>query len=181
MINATVRGNVGNVDLKNMPSGDPVLEISIASNDRGKGGTEVTTWVRATVFGKRAESLSRVVKKGDSLLVVGPLSVREFESKGEKRFSVEVKVDQLDFCGGGAGKGVKGPLAALLELAEGVAGPLHFAAFWWREYGFFAADWQESWSSDSAISAFRMTWRDKRDQRIGARREIMRSVFSRWY
>lgn len=105
MINATVRGNVGNVDLKNMPSGDPVLEISIASNDRGKGGTEVTTWVRATVFGKRAESLSRVVKKGDSLLVVGPLSVREFESKGEKRFSVEVKVDQLDFCGGGAGKG----------------------------------------------------------------------------
>jgi single stranded DNA-binding protein len=103
MINATVRGNVGNVDLKNMPSGDPVLEISIASNDRGKGGTEVTTWVRATVFGKRAESLSRVVKKGDSLLVVGPLSVREFESKGEKRFSVEVKVDQLDFCGGGGG------------------------------------------------------------------------------
>ena len=107
MINSTVRGNVGNVDLKNMPNGDPVLEISIASNDRGKGGTEVCTWVRATVFGKRAEALSRVVKKGDSLLVVGPLSVREFESKGEKRFSVEVKVDQLDFCGGG-GKGGEG-------------------------------------------------------------------------
>ena len=105
MINSTVRGNVGNVDLKNMPNGDPVLEISIASNDRGKGGVEVCTWVRATVFGKRAEALSRVVKKGDSLLVVGPLSVREFESKGEKRFSVEVKVDQLDFCGGGAGSG----------------------------------------------------------------------------
>ena len=103
MINSTVRGNVGNVDLKNMPNGDPVLEISIASNDRGKGGVEVCTWVRATVFGKRAEALSRVVKKGDSLLVVGPLSVREFESKGEKRFSVEVKVDQLDFCGGGKG------------------------------------------------------------------------------
>ena len=105
MINATVRGNVGNVDLKNMPSGDPVLEISIASNDRGKGGTEVCTWVSATVFGKRAEALSRIVKKGDSLLVVGPLSVREFEAKGEKRYSVEIKVDQLDFCGGGAGKG----------------------------------------------------------------------------
>ena len=68
MINSTVRGNVGNVDLKNMPNGDPVLEISIASNDRGKGGVEVCTWVRATVFGKRAEALSRVVKKGDSLL-----------------------------------------------------------------------------------------------------------------
>lgn len=105
MINSTVRGNVGNVDLKSMPNGDPVLEISIASNDRGKGGVEVCTWVRATVFGKRAEALSRVVKKGDSLLVVGPLSVREFESKGEKRFSVEVKVDQLDFCGGGGGAG----------------------------------------------------------------------------
>lgn len=105
MINASVRGNVGNVDLKAMPNGDPVLEVSIASNDRGKGGTEVCTWVRATVFGKRAESLARIVKKGDSLLVVGPLSVREFESKGEKRFSVEVKVDQLDFCGGGAGSG----------------------------------------------------------------------------
>jgi single-strand DNA-binding protein len=110
MINSTVRGNVGSVDLKNMPNGDPVLEISIASNDRGKGGVEVCTWVRATVFGKRAEALSRVVKKGDSLLVVGPLSVREFESKGEKRFSVEVKVDQLDFCGGGAGKGDGAPV-----------------------------------------------------------------------
>jgi single-strand DNA-binding protein len=104
MINASVRGNVGNVDLKYLPDGKPVLEFSLASNDRGKGGAEVTTWVRCAVFGPRAEALAKVIDKGASLMVVGPLSVREFESQGAKRFSVEVKVDQLDFCGGGKGK-----------------------------------------------------------------------------
>jgi len=105
MINASVRGNVGNVDLKYLPDGKPVLEFSLASNDRGKGGVEVTTWVRCAVFGPRAEALAKVIDKGASLMVVGPLSVREFESQGAKRFSVGVKVDQLDFCGGGKGKG----------------------------------------------------------------------------
>lgn len=108
MINASVRGNVGNVDLKYLQDGKPVLEFSLASNDRGKGGTEVTTWVRCAVFGPRAEALAKVIDKGASLLVVGPLAVREFEGKNGKGFSVEIKVDQLDFCGGGKGKG-EGP------------------------------------------------------------------------
>lgn len=101
MISANVRGNVGNVDLKHLPDGKPVLEFSLASNDRGKGGVEVTTWVRCAVFGPRGEALAKVIEKGASLMVVGLLSVREFESQGAKRFSVEMKVDQLDFCGGG--------------------------------------------------------------------------------
>lgn len=82
---------------------------------------------------------------------------------------------------GGTGKRVGGPLAAALELAEGVHGPLHFAAFWWREYGFFASNWRDSCSSDSVIIAFRMTWRDKRQQRRDAWREIKRSAFARWH
>ncbi len=100
MISASVRGNVGNVELKALPSGDPVLEFSLASNDKIKG-VESTTWVRCAVFGKRAEALAKVIEKGTSLLVVGPLSVRTYDGKNGKGFSVEVKVDQLDFCGGG--------------------------------------------------------------------------------
>ncbi len=100
MIIATVRGNVGNVELKHLPDGTPVLEVSIASNDRVRGA-ELTTWVRASIFGKRGEALARVVDKGMSVMVVGLLTVREYEGKNGKGVSVGVRVDQFDFCGGG--------------------------------------------------------------------------------
>lgn len=83
--------------------------------------------------------------------------------------------DNCDDCGG-TGKRIDGPEAVLLEVAHGFVYPVQFALFWCGEYGFFADNWRESWASGSAISAFRMVWRDTRWERSDVLDRIVRSV-----
>ena len=102
MINASVRGNVGNVDLKYLPDGKPVLEFSLASNDRGKGGVEVTTWVRCAVFGPRAEALAKVIDKGASLMAesahLAEVNNPSFRARLKQRTSLDV-IDDVPEAG----------------------------------------------------------------------------------
>lgn len=51
-----------------LPDGTPVANFSVANTYKP---TETTTWFECSVFGKRAEALSKYVKKGDAILVVG--------------------------------------------------------------------------------------------------------------
>lgn len=96
----TVSGNLGrDAELKHTPSGDAVLEFSVASNGRKKGDT---TWVRCSVWGKRGEALAPHLAKGTRVCVVGEGAVRMYQSQGETKCSVECRVDQLDMLGGGA-------------------------------------------------------------------------------
>ena len=99
MISASVGGNVGSVDFKVLPDGTPCLSFGVASNEKVKG-EEVTTWVRCSMFGKRAESLRTVVAKGSSVMVSGGLTLREYEGANGKGVSLEMRVDQLAFIGG---------------------------------------------------------------------------------
>jgi single-strand DNA-binding protein len=99
MITATVGGNVGSVEFKVLPDGTPCLSFSVASNERVRG-EEQTTWIRASMFGKRAESLSNVLVKGSSVMVSGSLTLREYDSQGVKRTSLDMRVDNLAFIGG---------------------------------------------------------------------------------
>lgn len=56
----------------------------------GFGDRERTTWYAVSVFGKRAEGLAKVARKGTYLTVSGELSMREYEHNGEKRVSLDV-------------------------------------------------------------------------------------------
>lgn len=105
MISVTVAGFLGqDAELKYTPGGDPLLSFSLASNEK-KGGEKTTTWVRCFMFGKRAEAISRYLTKGKSIVVAGTGSVREYESKGEKRTSFDVRVNEVHFMGGNEGHG----------------------------------------------------------------------------
>lgn len=99
MIAASVGGNVGSVEFKVLPDGTPCLSFGVASNEKVKG-EEVTTWIRCSMYGKRAESLSTVVAKGSSVMVSGGLTLREYEGANGKGVSLEMRVDQLAFIGG---------------------------------------------------------------------------------
>ena len=103
MITATVGGNVGSVEMKATNDGTPFLSFSVASNERGKGGQDVTTWVRCALYGKRAESLNGVLSKGSSVMVSGTVSLREYEGKNGKGVSLDMRVDNLAFIGGKGG------------------------------------------------------------------------------
>jgi single-strand DNA-binding protein len=85
-------------ELKYLPDGTPILNLRAAANGSKKDAPP--TWLSCSLFGKRAESLAPHLHKGDALVIYGTLSTREYESKGEKRMAVEVRLDDIDFAGG---------------------------------------------------------------------------------
>jgi len=99
MISVTVAGNLG-ADAQVGEAGDtPVVNFSIASNTKVKG-EDVTTWVRCSFFGARAEAVSQYLTKGKSVVVRGSLSTREYEKDGETRYSLECRCDDVQLFGG---------------------------------------------------------------------------------
>lgn len=103
MISATIVGNLG-MDAELREVGDTqVLGFLIASNSRRKVEGEwkdEVTWVRVSLFGARAESLSEHLSKGKQVAVRGALSMREYTAKdGEVRTSLECRADDIQLLG----------------------------------------------------------------------------------
>lgn len=99
-----VTGRVGKVELRYTQGGMAILEMSIAVGGSKKinGQWEKTTqWLRTSAFDKRAESLSKLINKGDRIGVSGQLEVREYERKdGGKGASVEIAFSEIVLLGG---------------------------------------------------------------------------------
>ena len=92
-------GNVGgNVDLRYMPNGNAVANITLATSDGWKDKQtgqqqERTEWHRISFFGKLAEIVGQYVSKGSKLYIEGRLQTREWEKDGVKRYTTEIIVD----------------------------------------------------------------------------------------
>ena len=100
MINKVILvGNVGgDVEVKIMPNGNAVANLSLATKDTWRDKQsgekrEKTEWHRVVLFGKIAEIAGEYVKQGSSLYIEGKLQTREWEKDGVKRYSTEVVVD----------------------------------------------------------------------------------------
>ncbi|MBP7149777.1 MAG: single-stranded DNA-binding protein [Acidobacteria bacterium] len=108
-------GNLGrDAELKYLPNGTPLLEFSIATNekwtDRSGAQQEHTQWFRITLWGRQAESLKTYLLKGKLVYVDGRLRVRDFvDREGKTRYSLDVRADQVQMLGGGGGVGAGGP------------------------------------------------------------------------
>lgn len=99
MNNITVAGTLGrDCELKQLHSGDTICNFSIAdSMGRDKG----TIWWNCTLFGKRAESLSQYLLKGQAVTVSGSVTEREWTDKdGAKRKNMDVRVNDIALQGG---------------------------------------------------------------------------------
>lgn len=100
----TFTGRVANdPELKFTGGGQAVLEVRFAVGGRKKvreQWEDTVTWLRTTMFGKRAEGLAKILVKGERIAVTGKLEVREFDRKdGTKGTSVEVFSDDLVLLG----------------------------------------------------------------------------------
>lgn len=104
MIIATVTGNLcGDAAVKRPAKGtDSVCEFTVASNERGRGDAETTTFVRCSMWGRRGEALAPSLTKGTKVTVIGPLKVEAYKSEkdGNAHLRVDLKVDEFDFAGG---------------------------------------------------------------------------------
>lgn len=90
-------------ELRATAGGMNVLKMGVAVNDRRKNQStgeweEVPNFVDVTVFGNRAEPLSRFLSKGSKVAIEGKLRWSQWESpQGEKRSKLEVVADEVEF------------------------------------------------------------------------------------
>ena len=94
-------GNVGDdPDIRTMPNGNQVVNLSIATSDSWKDKQtgekkEKTEWHRCVFFNKIADIAAQYVNKGSKLYVDGRLQTRSYEQDGVKKYSTEIVVNDM--------------------------------------------------------------------------------------
>jgi len=94
-------GNVGNdPEVRYMPNGNAVANISIATSDSWKDKNtgeqqERTEWHRVVFFNRLAEIVEQYVKKGTKLYLEGRLQTRSYEQDGVKKYSTEIVANEM--------------------------------------------------------------------------------------
>lgn len=92
-------------ELKHLPKGTAVVNLSIASNRKWKTESgemkEDVYFGEAKAFGVMAENIAKFFTKGSPILVEGRLSREEWEDKqtGAKRSATRIVVEGFQFVG----------------------------------------------------------------------------------
>ncbi len=106
MNRVTLIGNLGaDGDVKVFADGNAVLNFTVATSEKWTDKTsgekkEKTEWHRCKLFGKRGSSLAQYMLKGTKVAVTGAIETRSFEKDGQKHYVTEIKVLDVEFCGG---------------------------------------------------------------------------------
>lgn len=94
---ATVIGHIGgDVILRHTKGGKPVVNLSVATNERRKDGVEQTTWHRAVLWDRLAEFASNRLNKGEPVYIEGRLSSNDWvDQQGNRRTRTEIVAHEL--------------------------------------------------------------------------------------
>ena len=98
-----IMGNLGqDPDIRFMPSGTAVVNISVATNRSWKDKTtgeqqDETSWHRCVAFGKTAEIINDHFKKGRKILIEGRLRYGSYEKDGHTVYTTEIVIDRFEF------------------------------------------------------------------------------------
>lgn len=85
-----------------LANGDAVTSFGVALSS-GYGDKKITTWLNATIFGKRGEALAPYLKKGAQVAISGEFTARPYTTKeGAEKLSLDVRVNDLTLMGGTA-------------------------------------------------------------------------------
>ena len=104
-------GNLGrDPEVRYLPSGDPVANITIATSSKYKGKdgnmVEETEWHRVTFFGRLAEIASQYLKKGRPVYGEGRSKTRKYTDKdGVEKFATDIIASEMQLLGGREGMG----------------------------------------------------------------------------
>lgn len=95
----TVAGNISkDAEVRYTQSGDPVCNFSVADN-QGKE-REAVFW-NCGLYGKRAESLSKYLTKGQAVTITGNVSTNKYTDKnGVERIGYNIRVNDIALQGG---------------------------------------------------------------------------------
>ena len=100
MNNLSATGNIGkDAELRYTPSGDAICSFGFALTS-GFGDKQITSWLNANLWGKRAETLAPMLLKGTKVGIVGELTNRPYKAKdGTDKFSLEIRINDLTLLG----------------------------------------------------------------------------------
>lgn len=94
------------IELKYLPKGTAVCNLSLAVNRRWKTEAgeekEDVYFAECKAFGKQAETIAQYVKKGHPMMVEGRLTREEWDDKktGEKRSTTRIMIETFQFLKG---------------------------------------------------------------------------------
>ena len=98
-------GNLGkDPEVRYMPSGEAVTNITLATTDSWKDKTsgekkEATEWHRVVFFRKLAEIAGQYLKKGSQVYIEGALKTRKWEKDGHTNYTTEIVADTMQMLG----------------------------------------------------------------------------------
>ncbi|MEA2370242.1 MAG: single-strand DNA-binding protein [Solirubrobacteraceae bacterium] len=91
-------------ELRSLPSGSSVCSLRVAVNTQRKNGAgeweEKPNFFDVTVWGAQGEACARFLSKGRPVAIQGRLEWREWGEEGQKRQSVDIIADSVQFLGG---------------------------------------------------------------------------------
>ena len=87
--------------LRSTSGGMSVLSMGVAVNDRRKNQQtgeweDCPNFIDCTMFGTRAEGISKYMAKGDKIAVDGKLRFSQWEKDGQHRTKLEVIVEEIE-------------------------------------------------------------------------------------
>ena len=93
-------------ELRATASGTQVSSFGVAVNDRRRNPQtgdweDYPNFVDCTMFGTRAEAVSRYLSKGSKVAIEGKLRYSSWERDGQRRSKLEVIVDEIEFMSRG--------------------------------------------------------------------------------
>lgn len=105
-------GNLGaDPDVKYMPSGDAVTNLSLATSeswkDKSSGeNVERTEWHRVVCFRRLGEIAGEYLKKGSKVYIEGKLQTRKWQGQdGQDRYTTEIVANELQMLDSRGGPG----------------------------------------------------------------------------
>lgn len=92
-------------EMRSTGGGLTVCKLGIAVNTRRKNGStgeweEKPNYFRVTVFGAQAQTCEQYLRKGRAVAIDGRLEWSQWEKDGQKRESVDIIADTVQFLGG---------------------------------------------------------------------------------
>lgn len=102
-----ISGNLTrDAELRMTSGGTQALSFGVAVNDRRRNPQsgeweDYPNFIDCTMFGKRAESVSRYIAKGTKVAISGRLRYSSWERDGQRRSKLEVIVDEIEFMSRG--------------------------------------------------------------------------------
>jgi len=102
MSNITIMGTViRDPELRYIPSGKAVCDATVAINKKFSG-KETVVFIPVTFWGKTAEIVGDMVRKGTGICVVGELEQDEWEDRetGKKRTKIKISARGFTFLPG---------------------------------------------------------------------------------